>query len=89
VCASISEYAGESILNVFDPAMDFMYKWLMELRDTPVLTDTSNKKRKVNVKGSIIECMTIMCHAAGRAKTQSISAHIVEVINSLQVQGFK
>lgn len=24
VCASISEYAGESILNVFDPAMDFM-----------------------------------------------------------------
>jgi len=43
----------------------------------------------VNVKGSIIECMTIMCHAAGRVKTQSIAAHIVEVINSLQVQGFK
>lgn len=69
--------------------MDFMYKWLMELRDTPVQAETANKKRKVNVKGSIIECMTIMCHAAGRAKTQSIAGHIVEVINSMQLQGFK
>lgn len=89
MCASISEYAGESILNVFDPAMDFMYKWLIELRDSPVQTDSANKKRKVNVKGSIIECMTIMCHAAGREKTKSIANYIVEVINSLQLQGFK
>jgi len=61
----------------------------MELRDSPAAVDSTSKKRKVNVKGSIIECMTIMCHAAGRVKTQSIAAHIVEVINSLQVQGFK
>jgi len=67
--------------------MDFMYKWLIELKDQPICDST--KKRKVNVKGSIIECMTIMCHAAGREKTKTIAGKIVEVINSLQVQGFK
>lgn len=57
------------------------------MKDNPVVE--TNKKRKVNVKGSIIECMTIMCHAAGKAKTNLISQKIVGVINSIQVQGFK
>ena len=67
--------------------MDFMYKWLIELKDNQVVDST--RKRKVNVKGSIIECMTIMCHAAGKEKTSLIAPKIVDVINSIQIQGFK
>lgn len=71
--------------------MTFMFDWLRKLYTEEQNTNDSDSKSKVrvNVKGSIIECMTLMCYAAGKIKTLVISDNLINLLCEIQTNGFK